>query len=591
MCGFAGIVDFRHNLGPDALERAIGAMTASLAHRGPDAAGAVVEEGLAFGHRRLSIIDVSETGAQPMQSACGRYLLVFNGTVYNFRDLRRELAAKGVKLQGTSDTEVLLEAFAREGHLIFDRIDGMFAVALYDRAKRELVLARDRAGEKPLYYSITEAGVVFASELTSIEACPYAFLDISREAVAAYLAFRYVPAPHTIYGAVQKLEPGTVMRVGSEASPTFRTLARPEYIGPTDPAHLTDTLEATLVQAIKRRLSAADVPIGLFLSGGLDSSLVAALAARHSEVDFTAFTFAFEGDPQSEAEAAAGIARHLNIPHQVIRASDAPIEERLQSLGARLDEPMADRSCLPFEWLCETASQSIKVAVGGDGGDELFLGYSRYFPPPVSPASLKRKHSSFVMEYIKHRLPVVSLETLARTMPGSMALIEKTVETMAKTVECAPKGKELSTMDFHSYLPGAVLAKVDRMSMRHGVEVRTPFLNPDIMALGRSAPMEWLVREGAGKNPLRTLLQRYLPPDLIAGRKQGFGTPAMVFQSEKIGIFSRFKTGMMSMARSGWLSETPVGNKELFDNAASNVNGIWAVLILHQWMAKRGLTP
>lgn len=594
MCGLAGIFDPGQRWDPDRLERGVQAMTRRLAHRGPDAEHCVTGKGFALGHRRLAIVDPSPAGAQPMADGSGRYLCVFNGCVYNYRDIRRELVEAGVRFVGHSDTEVLVEAFARHGDAILDRIDGMYALAIVDTKTDTLTLARDRWGEKPLHYADRDGVVAFGSELKAIEVAPGFEPRVSRAAITAYLALRYVPAPYSIYDGVRKLMPGEVLRISRDGRERRRlTPVATQPYENLDEEEALDRLEALLTRSVRDRFEAADVPVGLFLSAGTDSTLIAALAARRLGSGFTAHTLEFDADEAGEAERAGAIAGHLGIEHNVIRVDRATARARTDRIGSSLDEPLADRSCLPVDLLCERVAGSVKVAVGGDGADELFLGYTRYrrLPRPVGDDGGEAE--ARVRAYLASCLPVVPIDTVGRAMaegdPTATAILDDAIAGMAAPLGAAPGADGFAAVDRASYLPDAVLAKVDRMSMRSGLEVRTPYLAPEVSgavdALFGALPLD----DRIGKRPLRRLLDRYLPRALTDRPKSGFGVPASVFKADETYFADRFRHCYLALARARWLAPSPAANKRLFEAAAGNINGIWAIVVLHGWLAERGL--
>ena len=399
MCGLTGILPRSGSKGslPGILDR----MTASLVHRGPDASGAWYDEsaGIALGHRRLSILDLSEAGAQPMHSRCGRFVTAFNGEIYNHLELRERLAAEGMAPQwrGHSDTETLLAAIAAWGlDATLERSSGMFAIALWDRERRRLSLARDRMGEKPLYWGWAGEDIVFASELKALRAHPQCSSAMSHAAVQEFIGFSYVPAPLSILEGVFKLEPGTIVDFGETppAAPPRAPLRPGESHGTvtvrrywdlgsvvdhglraplTDRNEALDTLEATLRDAVSRQML-SDVPLGAFLSGGIDSSLITALMQSVSSAPVRSFTIGFEQQEFNEAPHAAAVAAHLGTDHTELTVTDADARAVIPLLPDMYDEPFADSSQIPTHLVCKAARAHVTVALSGDGGDELFGG-------------------------------------------------------------------------------------------------------------------------------------------------------------------------------------------------------------------------
>jgi len=391
VCGIAGFLDFRARDSRSDLERMVRCMADALAHRGPDDAGAWVDEaaGVALGHRRLSIVDLSPAGHQPMLSAGDRYVIVYNGEIYNHGELREELARRGAAFRGHSDTEVVLAAVDAWGPArALGRFNGMFAMALWDRRERCLHLARDRFGEKPLYYGVVGGTLFFGSELKALRAHPRCDMAVDRAALAQFLRFGYVPAPASIYAGIRKLRPGTHLRVAVEdhaaAHPTpywsisgaVRAAVQDRFAGPEDAA--IDELDRLLRDAIRLRM-VADVPLGAFLSGGIDSSMVVALMQAESRAPVRTFTIGFHDRAYDEASAARAVAKHLGTDHTELYVTPEEARAVIPRLPALYDEPFADSSQIPTFLVAELARRHVTVALSGDGGDELFGGYNRYF--------------------------------------------------------------------------------------------------------------------------------------------------------------------------------------------------------------------
>ena len=383
MCGIAGIVDKRGKLGPARLAQLATEAADRMRHRGPDDSGTWLSPDgrCAVSHRRLSIIDVSSAGHQPMASKTGRSVITFNGEIYNFLELKHELEAQGAMFRSSSDTEVLLEMLERAGQKALPRLDAMFALGYYDISCQELLLARDIFGEKPLYYVDHENYFAFASELHALANLPGFDARIDRSSIASYLCFQYVPTPQTIYRSARKLPPASYLTVGPSGAVTIR----PYYSFATSAAEhsarslddLADELEAILLTSLRRRLI-SDVPLGAFLSGGVDSSTVAALVTKKLGMLLQTFSIGFANHPDSEHLEAAEIARMLGTDHRD-RVLSADAIELGHHIGTVLDEPNADSSCLPTFLLSGFAREHVTVALSGDGGDEMFGGYGRYF--------------------------------------------------------------------------------------------------------------------------------------------------------------------------------------------------------------------
>ena len=536
MCGIAGyfcpqaaIVD------RGTMKSTVRAMIGTMIHRGPDAEGIWSDPSgrCVLGHRRLSIIDISDAGRQPMLSNDGRYVITFNGEIYNYLEMRPLLEAAGIRIRGRTDTEILLEALALWGTSALERLDGMFAFAVFDTLSGELLLARDPFGEKPLYYTQLSNGAVgFASELQALERMPSFDSRIGVEAVAEMLAFQYVGAPRSIYTSVKKLAPGHWLRITKNGSIyTERYFQfRPGLSGFSERpmADLTDELEDILLRSMRRRM-VADVPLGAFLSGGVDSSTVCALVRKRLRLPLKTFSIGFAGAPDSEHLIARAFAEHLGTDHyeEVLSPESSDF---LAGIGAVIDEPNGDSSCLPTYLLSRFARRQVTVAISGDGGDELFGGYDRYFATLQELAlhnSEGRSESSPGTAYYSNRI-LVSVERHIEELLGFVpaSLIER-LQVLRNELDAA--GSQLlcamRKTDAENYLPGAVLPKVDRMSMRHSLEVRTPYLNVELARFAERLPDSVLASPGRGKLVLREVAYRYLPQQLVDLPKKGFGLP------------------------------------------------------------------
>ena len=487
MCGIAGIVrSGRSSLGPPEMAALVETMTSAIAHRGPDASGLWSDPAgrCVLGHRRLSIIDTSPAGRQPMATGDGRWQITFNGELYNFQEIRPALLAAGIQLRGRTDTEVLIESIALWGTDAFTRFDGMFAFGAFDTLSGELMLARDPFGEKPLYYVELPGGdFAFASELQALERLPGFDGSVDIDAVAEVLSFQYVGAPRSIYSSVKKLPPAHWLRRGADGKITTGRYYqfRPGLAGFSDrPMNdLADELEDILTRSIRRRLI-ADVPLGAFLSGGVDSSTVCALIRRKLGLPIMTFSTGFGGAPESEHLTARAFSEHLGTDHhEEILTPDAA--DFLLHIGQYLDEPNGDSSCLPTYLLSRFARRHVTVAVSGDGGDEMFGGYGRYFAtydemarhrngdlPAWTPGGV----------YFGNRILITVENHLADLMGFIPAKFADHLARLRAELDDAPNRLlcEMRRSDVDNYMPGAVLAKVDRMSMQHSLEVRTPFL-------------------------------------------------------------------------------------------------------------------
>jgi len=603
MCGLTGFLN-ADSLSSDDMHARIKNMTDSLFLRGPDGFGLWVSEGVALGHRRLSIIDLSANGAQPMHSACKRFVIAFNGEIYNHLELRRDLEALAATPQwrGHSDTETLLAAIRHWGlDETLSRAKGMFALALWDRRDRRLSLARDRIGEKPLYWGWGGGkSLVFGSELKALKAHPAFEGGICRDALAQYLRFAYVPAPRSIYADIYKLEPGCILEV-IDSPPTCppRDPLRPgESLGSlsirrywslkdvheagardpiTDEAAAVSALEGALSQAVKRQML-ADVPLGAFLSGGVDSSTIVALMQSQSPRQVKTFTVGFEDVAFDESPYAAAVARHLGTDHHALRVTDADARAVIPDLPDIYDEPFADSSQIPTHLVCRAARSQVTVALSGDAGDELFGGYNRYFWGPriwnrLSPIpfpirrilgsiintiplpvwdNLGRLHNALRpgasgiarLGDKAHRLGtsffnVKDVDDLYRNLvtqwpaPASLILTENgqskepksLIEDLLPVASTKDPAARMMYRDAMAYLPDDILCKVDRAAMAISLETRVPFLDPEVIALAARLPLSMNIRRDQGKWTLRQVLNKHVPPELIERPKVGFSIP------------------------------------------------------------------
>lgn len=577
MCGIAGFLVSRGGGLP--FSSLIRRMTDRIAHRGPDDEGMWIDEeaGIALGHRRLSILDLSSSGHQPMTSSCGRYVAVYNGEIYNFRELKAEIESGAtISWRGHSDTEIMLEAISRWGiEATLPRLNGMFAIALWDKKTRQLTLARDRFGEKPLYYSVENGIILFGSELKALQAHPSFIADLNRDALALFLRHNYIPAPHTIWKGVFKLEPAHYLRIDADGTVeaqqcywSFEQVARAGIARPlSEGAYLVDELQTVLMNAVGLRME-ADVPLGAFLSGGIDSSLIVAMMQRQSARPVKTFTIGFSNKTYNEADVAKAVAAHLQTDHQELYVSPDDALSIIPSLPEIWDEPFSDSSQIPTYLVSRMTRQSVTVALSGDAGDELFGGYNRYFladriwraigwMPPRARSGFgsllraplagtiaqslnglipqRHRHSA-----VRDRLPKLAdvveagdHRTLYRhlvshmTDPASLVLGAREPQTLLDRTPPDLGGPihAMMYMDTLTYLPGDILTKVDRASMAVSLESRIPFLDPDVVDFAWRLPLSSKVRDGKGKHLLRQLLYRHVPKDIIDRPKMGFGVP------------------------------------------------------------------
>ena len=564
MCGITGVIQRR--CGQHDLSAAIIAMRDALTHRGPDAKGAWLDGGeprIALGHRRLAINDLSRHGEQPMHSEHGRYVLVFNGEIYNFVVLRRELIGLGHRFRGSGDTEVVLAGVVEWGlRAALERFEGMFALALWDCQQRCLFLARDRYGEKPLYYGGSDGVFLFGSELKALRQHPGFSPAVDRGALSALLRYSYIPAPLSIFTHYRKLPPASILRVDSELNTDGpRTYWSLDRIAAGPALDMSDTaavneLERLLVRSIDGQMC-ADVPVGAFLSGGIDSSLIVALVRRCLDRPISTFTIGFDNARRDEAVAARQTAAYLGTDHHELYLSDQHLRDIVPALPAVYDEPFADSSQIPTVLASRFAGSHVKVALSGDGGDELFAGYKRYAKAMQrwhrtrrTPAFIRRMQTRYLVE-LKSRLRPEKRAKYLKTAqmqrashdfrlfymhqmsfwsdPGAVVLAGHEPPSPflgARTLDdgaCACAW--MMTTDALGYLPDDILTKVDRAAMAASLETRAPFLDSALAEFAFRLPTSMKYRGDTLKWLPRQLLARYMPAAVMDRPKKGFGAP------------------------------------------------------------------
>jgi asparagine synthase (glutamine-hydrolysing) len=568
MCGIAGILDSKATADLGGIARK---MADSLIHRGPDGGDVWIDQGagIALGHRRLAIVDLSEAGHQPMISSCGRLVLSYNGEIYNAPELRAELTSKGRIFRGRSDTEVIVEGAAEWGlAALLPRLIGMFALALWDRKDRRLTLARDRFGIKPLYWSDDRGRFLFGSELKALTAHPGFDREIDRNAVAAYLRFCYVPSPQSIYRAARKLEAGHILEISSGEAPrltpwwrlsdTVRAARATPFAGSTEDA--VEALEGLLRDSVRRRM-VADVPLGALLSGGVDSSTVTALMQAQSDLPVKTFTIGFDQPDYDEARHARTVAEHLRTDHHELILTADEAMAVIPKLPEMYDEPFADSSQIPTYLVSRMARQHVTVALSGDGGDELFAGYNRYIEaagrlrPVWALPGLARRAIAKGIDAVPTRLWPRLLPSLPQAgdkmekLSGAISagqdnfykhvvstwqdpenLVAGARETWGSAwgeaeALCRDPVERMQYLDAMTYMTDDILTKVDRASMAVSLEVRIPLMDHRVAAFAWSLPMQMKLAGGQGKHVLRQVLYKHVPRSMIERPKQGFAVP------------------------------------------------------------------
>ena len=638
MCGIAGLVDTRPG-DPTALRDALTRMTASLAHRGPDGADLWTDGawGVGLGHRRLSIVDLSDAGRQPMVSACGRYVLTYNGEIYNAPELAAELESAGAAFRGHSDTEVLLAACAAWGvREAVERCIGMFAFALWDRGRRCLTLARDRLGIKPLYWGRFRGLFLFGSELKALRAHPGWSPALDHEALAAYLRFTYVPTPLSIYQGVHKLPPGHLLTLPHNGEPEqtcYWNLRAIATTGQRFPDHrpeaaLVDALQERLRDAVGRRMI-ADVPLGAFLSGGIDSSLVVSIMQELSNRPVQTFTIGFAEQHFNEAPHARAVARHLGTDHHEFTVSPAEARAVIPDLVAWYDEPFSDSSQIPTHLVSRLARTGVTVALSGDGGDEAFAGYNRYtwidrlwragrkvpwrlrrgsatalwaVPPDAwdrasrlvpgryrPPQAGDKLHKFAALA--SRRSPEEMYRQLVTHWPDPTALVPGTREP-AGVLDDAGLAADLpglvprlQYLDMATYLHDDILTKVDRASMAVALEVRVPLLDHRVVEFAWALPEAAKIRGGTRKWLLRRTLDRYVPGHLLERPKMGFGVPIGDWLRGPLRDWAEGLIGERRLAAEGLFDPRPIRRHwdEHLSGRRNHQYLLWNILMVQAW--------
>ena len=647
MCGIAGI--FAASNQPIALQQRVRAMSASLRHRGPDSRGDWVDTdaGVALAHRRLSIVDLSEHGNQPIQSHDNRCVLVFNGEIYNHIQLREKLYDAGavISWRGHSDSETLVECLSFWGiEKTLKAVVGMFAFALWDRNTSELTLARDRLGEKPLYYARASGMIAFGSELKSLQSLPEVPISLNTAAIAKFLRVGYIPDPETVYHEVRKVPPGTWVSIKREnitadAWPlpqmfwSLRGVAESGLAAPLssdDPEATVDSLERVLSSAISGQLM-GDVPVGAFLSGGVDSTAVTALMQKISSQPIKTFSIGFEGKGYDETPYAAAIANVLGTDHHKLRVGDSDVAKTVPDLSATYDEPFADSSQIPTLMVAKLAREHVRVSLSGDGGDELFAGYNRYtlagqhwgrlekIPLPLReamanglariPASRWDKVLVPAMRAVPRRfrlaLPGDKIHKVARILGSadSLALYRGMVSQLHPGALKADLEMEahdapdvwptksdlvhqMMFLDSITYLPGDILTKVDRATMAHSLESRMPFLDHHVVEFAWQVPLSLKIRNGQSKWVLREMVRRYIPDSYFDRPKMGFGGPLGEWLR---GPLRGWASDLLSPARleaSEYLETSVIAQmwEEHLSGTHNWEHGLWNVLMLQSWL-------
>ncbi len=648
MCGIVGFMSYR---GSDP-NRIVSGMVKTIRYRGPDHSGVWCDPnyGIGIGHARLSILDLSPAGHQPMESCSGRYVIVFNGEIYNHLELREQLT--GLRWRGHSDTETLLAAIDSWGvEKTLQATVGMFALAIWDRVERCLILARDRIGEKPLYYGWSNDTFLFSSELKALEAYPDWGREIDRGALALFMRYAYVPVPYSIYAGIRKLLPGTYATIsftcvsGDWPEPksywSAAAIAKQFRRNDWTDRLATDELNQLLSRAVKGQMM-ADVPLGALLSGGIDSSTVTALMQAQSSRPVRTFSIGFYESEYNEAPAAKTIAKHLGTDHTELYVSPADALAVIPFLPSMYDEPFGDSSAIPTHLVARLAKQQVTVALSGDGGDEIFGGYNRYswgssLWRRISrvPASLRAVAASALMvpspsqwdkmgRVLRIGLPTfLRMSTLGEKIHKLAAVLdsenqielyrrlvslqretsslvlgahEKPIwaDAQAEQVEDRGFSEEMMLHDLVGYLTDDILAKVDRASMAVGLETRMPLLDHRVVEFAWSLPLSMKIRtESNGKWLLRQVLYRYVPQHLVERPKMGFGIPLDSWLRGSLREWAESLLDESRLSREGYLNPAPIRAKwqEHLSGRRNWQYWLWNVLVFQMWLGGHARSP
>lgn len=638
MCGITGFWDFTKSQTNDELTAIVTGMRDMMRHRGPDDSGEWVDQqaGIALGFRRLAILDLSPKGHQPMLSADERYVAIFNGEVYNYAELRAELEAAGYEFRGTSDTEVMLAGILHWGlENAVTRFNGMFAIALWDRRERKFHLIRDRIGVKPLYYGWFGKTLMFGSELKSLTAHPAFKPEIDRQSLTLYLRYGYVPAPHSMYQDVKKLEPGMILtfnegevhaegnkiRYWSAREAVERGIQNP-FQG--DDREAVCELDALLKASVRDRMI-ADVPLGAFLSGGIDSSTIVAMMQAQSTRPVKTFTIGFEEGAYNEAEYAKEVASHLKTDHTELYVSPRDAMDVIPQLSFMFDEPLGDSSQIPTYLVSRLARQYVTVSLSGDGGDELFGGYSRYLnslnvwglvrhiPLPMRQAAgaifdqASRLRWNKITSHGRLATRFYHLAEICKTrsadelywrfssnwdQPRQVVVDGRELpafHTASENSQLLPEfAQRMMYVDFNTYLPDDILVKLDRASMAASLEGRVPLLDDHrVVEFAWRLPLDMKIRSGKGKWILRQVLYQYVPQSMVERPKMGFGVPIDSWLRGPLRDWAENLLDEKRLRAEGYLNPGPIRKRwtEHIQKQKDWHYPLWYVLMFQDWLS------
>ncbi len=625
MCGIAGWANLdSENPSPNTGEVVLHSMCERMKHRGPDSEGLWLEDSVALGMRRLSIIDL-HTGEQPVYSEDKQIVVVMNGELYNFREVRRDLEKRGHKFETQTDTEILPHLYEEYGDQMVEHINGMFAFALWDKRKQKLLLARDKFGEKPLYYGVFDEKLIFASEPKVLLENPHVEAEINTDALRQYLSFDYVPAPHSIYKGISKLPAAhlLVLEKGEIKTRRYWNLSFHKNGNTPTVKEAAARLKELLADSVRMRL-VSDVPLGILLSGGVDSSTVAAFATQFSTEKVKTFSIGFEEDSFDESKFARQVAAHLGTEHYEDKLSVEKAADLISEIGTWLDEPMSDGSLLPTFLLSRFVRKYVTVALGGDGGDEIFAGYPMYFGHKMARVydRIPRVFRSGLIEPIINNLPVstknLSFDYKAKrfvaaskydavtrhhswfgsfSIDGQNDLLSETVlsntsadvyagaKNLLKICDATDQIEQMQFLDMNFYMAEDILTKVDRASMAVSLEVRAPFLDPRVAEFAAGLPLEYKLKGSKGKYILKKAVEDLLPRNILQRPKKGFGIPIAEWLKGRLNPLLHDLLAPDRLKNQGLFNANFVQKliKEHETGAASHHKQLWTLLVFQLW--------
>ncbi len=640
MCGITGWVNLEKSNSHNHTEAVLHSMCERILHRGPDSEGFWMDETVALGMRRLSIIDL-KTGDQPVFSEDKSVVAMQNGELYNYREVREGLQKKGHKFVTRTDTEIIPFLYEEYGEDFVNHLNGMFAIALWDTRRKKLILARDRFGEKPVYYGVFDGKLLYASEPKAIIAHPSVKAELNLDALRHYLSYDYVPAPHSIYKGIFKLPAAHILTVENGEIKTRRywnlTWSEPGAIAtgfripensngtdrPMSVSSKATELRDLLSDAVRMRL-VADVPLGILLSGGIDSSAVAAFATQHATERVKTFSIGFEEDSFDESKYARQVAKHLNTEHYEEKLSATKAGDLITEIGSWLDEPMSDGSLIPTFLLAQFVRKHVTVALGGDGGDELFAGYPMYYAHKVAEmySAIPGFVRSGIIEPVVKRLPVstknmsfdykakrfvrgANLDTIERhhSWFGSFSLDEQALlltpaikeqtsndiyrdaREMLELCDAKTEIERMQYLDINFYMAEDILTKVDRASMAVSLETRAPFLDPRVGQFAASIPLDYKLRGSRGKYILKRSLEGLLPDEILHRKKKGFGIPVAEWLKGRLNPLMHDLLAPERLKHQGIFNPTYVQTliAEHEKGIASHHKQLWTMLVFQLW--------